>query len=319
MNSVSRLILRGLASGQVAPTPQVLSTLKSVNQDVPDAGEPTSTAPECASHAEQSDPARPAPDKHQKFADFLPGRRLHRTAGAALCALMLGHGLVRAASGSGMFEVANEAFARGNFAEAARDYESIISQEGYSAPLLFNLANAQQRSGELGPAILNYERATLLTPRDPDIATNLQLARKRAGVPEAPRSRLQPLACWLTLNGWLCFAAVALFLLIATLTLRQLYPDRRHAFAWGGAPAAVAFGVAILALAVQWPGEGRAIVIAPEAVAGVSPVTMAQPVCKFRSGETVVLKQTHGGFALVADQAGREGWVKTGDAARVIP
>jgi len=319
MNSVTRLILRGLVSGQVAPTPQVLGALKTVSRDTPDADEPANSPAEFTNHSPESGPTPPASDKHLKLTDFLPDQWLHRTADIAVCALILGSGLAHAESDRDTFDAANDAFTRGNFAEAARDYESIISRAGYSAPLLFNLANAQQRGGQVGRAILNYERAALLAPRDSNIAVNLRLAREKAGVTEAPHSRLAPLADGLTLNGWFCFAAGALFLLILTLPLKQLYPGMRHALTWGSAPAAIALGVALLAMAVQWPGVNRAIVIAPEAVAGVSPVTMAQPVCKLRAGETVTLKQTHGAFALVADQAGREGWVKTGDVARIIP
>ncbi len=51
-----------------------------------------------------------------------------------------------------------------------------------SAPALFNEANAAQRAGRLGPAILNYERGQWLAPGDPAIAKNLHAAREKAGV-----------------------------------------------------------------------------------------------------------------------------------------
>ena len=51
-----------------------------------------------------------------------------------------------------------------------------------SAPALFNSGNAAQRAGRLGPAILDYERARLLSPNDSSIAHNLQLAREKGGV-----------------------------------------------------------------------------------------------------------------------------------------
>ena len=37
---------------------------------------------------------------------------------------------------------------------------------GYSAPALYNRANAYARAGKPGLAVLNYERAKLLEPKD---------------------------------------------------------------------------------------------------------------------------------------------------------
>ena len=42
----------------------------------------------------------------------------------------------------------------------------------YSAAGLYNLANAYARAGKPGLAMLNYERARLLAPADPDVEAN---------------------------------------------------------------------------------------------------------------------------------------------------
>jgi hypothetical protein len=49
-----------------------------------------------------------------------------------------------------------------------------LPASGYSASALYNKANALARTGNVGPAILSYERARLLAPSDPDIADNLK-------------------------------------------------------------------------------------------------------------------------------------------------
>ena len=235
------------------------------------------------------------------------------------CALALGAGLVHAELNPVKFEAANDAFVQGRFSEAARNYESIIAQQGWSAPVLFNLANAQQRAGQLGQAILNYERAALLAPGDPDIAANLRLARQKAGLTAQPRSHFENVARLLTLNGWSCFAAVALFLMAATFLLKQWRPGMRPALNWGSLPAVFAFALAIMAVAIDWPDLNRAIVTAPETMSGVSPVALAQSVFKLQAGDVVRLKRAHGAFALIENRAGQEGWVKTSEVARVIP
>ena len=74
---------------------------------------------------------------------------------------------------------ANRRFERGEYAEAAQQYEALIGL-GYRDPTVyFNLGNAHLEDGDLGRAILNYLRAEELSPRDPDIIANLDLARGR--------------------------------------------------------------------------------------------------------------------------------------------
>src|SRR5271154_3612109 len=54
---------------------------------------------------------------------------------------------------------------------------------GYSAAGLYNLGNSYARAGKPGMAILNYERADLLAPGDPDIEANLRLVQTSAHLP----------------------------------------------------------------------------------------------------------------------------------------
>src|ERR1017187_8408427 len=76
-------------------------------------------------------------------------------------------------------KAANQLFDTGKFAEAAAVYEKI---EPKTAHVYFNLGNTHFREGKLGLAILDYERAQRLAPRDPDIAANLKFAEQRLGV-----------------------------------------------------------------------------------------------------------------------------------------
>src|ERR1700679_140544 len=59
----------------------------------------------------------------------------------------------------------------------------------YSADGLYNLANSYARAGKPGVAVLNYERAALLAPDDPDIDANLEYVRASAHVPSEPGTR----------------------------------------------------------------------------------------------------------------------------------
>ena len=86
-----------------------------------------------------------------------------------------------------MFDAANRAYEQGRAEEAARLFRRLIAARGYSAPLCFDLGNAEvRRRAILGAALLNYERARYLAPGDAGINHNLQLARKQAGLKPNP-------------------------------------------------------------------------------------------------------------------------------------
>lgn len=319
MNSITRLILRRVISENLTLTPQVLEVLKECDEHHPQAETPEITANEPTPPAESSDRATPPDEKHLTFVNPLPGRWIRQTECGVGIALLLAASLAQAASNPGALETANSAFAQGNYTEAAHGCETIIKQQGYSAPVLFNLANAQQLDGQLGQAILNYERAALLSPNDPDIAANLSSARQKAGIEVERQSLIQKAARALTTNSWFALGTAAVFLIALALPLKHLRPQARRGLKFGSALAVIAFFFAVSSLVVRGTDLRRAVVTASAAVAGVSPVTMAQPVFKLRAGEIVTLQQTHGDFALIRNHTGHEGWVKLGEIAPIFP
>ena len=74
---------------------------------------------------------------------------------------------------------ANQRFERGEFAEAAQQYEALIGLGYRDTAVYYNLGNAYLEDGDLGRAVLNYLRAEELSPRDPHVIANLDLARSR--------------------------------------------------------------------------------------------------------------------------------------------
>lgn len=104
-----------------------------------------------------------------------------------LFCLWLGTTILCAAANT-TFERANQRFDHGDFAGAAAAYQQLLTEYGPRAAVFYNLGNCYQRLGQYGPAILAYERARLLTPRDPDLLANLALARKAATAFEEPGS-----------------------------------------------------------------------------------------------------------------------------------
>jgi Tetratricopeptide repeat len=191
--------------------------------------------------------------------------------------------------------------------------------EGYSAPALYNLGNAYARTGKPGLAVLNYERARLLDPNDPDLEANLRHVRESAGLPQAPRSNFDRIA--VSLNPHLLAWLGVLGLLIAGFSILARVGQKTHR---GKLLAATLLGIALLGAAIAnavalWPIMHQAVVITASTPVRVSPVTTEEPLFVLPEAAIVAMHGEHEGFILVQTQAGRSGWVPAANLARIVP
>lgn len=129
---------------------------------------------------------------------------------------------------------ADSAYSAGRYGEAVEIYKSIIEKQGYSAEILFDLGNAAYKNGDNGLAMLSYERAHRLDPRNKEIKNNLQylenrvsdgnraeLKGKRANVAPDDLSFFSSVhnavAREMPSDLWAVYAAMAFILLVASL------------------------------------------------------------------------------------------------------
>lgn len=88
------------------------------------------------------------------------------------------------------FATANRMYEEGRFAQAASEYEAILQYGLENENLYYNLGNAYFKMADLGPALLNFERAHRLAPGDREIRENLDFARSllydRMEIPAPP-------------------------------------------------------------------------------------------------------------------------------------
>ncbi|MCI5220525.1 MAG: hypothetical protein D3914_15355, partial [Candidatus Electrothrix sp. LOE2] len=132
-----------------------------------------------------------------------------------------------------LFEQANILYSRGEFQQAAEQYLDIISKYGVSASLLYNLADSYAAAGQVGPAVLNYERALRLAPGDADIQGNLAQVRKDAGLYRDDQPLHRRLAELLGADQWLMIAGCALLCLgISALLATTGAGQGKRAFRW---------------------------------------------------------------------------------------
>jgi len=82
-----------------------------------------------------------------------------------------------AAESSSLFAQANAKYAAGDFKAAASLYQEIVDSKEATAAVYYNLGNADLRLGKKGLALICYERALKVSPRDKDLRWNLNVLR----------------------------------------------------------------------------------------------------------------------------------------------
>lgn len=92
---------------------------------------------------------------------------------------MLGINAIQAASPEETFEQANSLYAEGKFNEAVELYTSLLEEDYISAPLFYNLGNAYFKGNRNVEAILYFEKALKMNPRNADYLHNLAVANSK--------------------------------------------------------------------------------------------------------------------------------------------
>ena len=124
---------------------------------------------------------------------------------------------------------ADSLYAAEHYQEAAKQYEALLKQ-GVSSDLYYNLGNCYYRMDDMTRAVLNYERAQLLSPGDRDVRINLQMARSKTIDKIVPESEMffvtwyHSLVNLMSVDGWARMSLVSLIVAII-LALAYLFSD----------------------------------------------------------------------------------------------
>jgi hypothetical protein len=223
------------------------------------------------------------------------------------------------------FKSANQLFDTGKFTEAAAVYEKI---EPKTAHVYFNLGNAHFREGKLGLAILDYERARRLAPRDPDIAANLKFAEQRLGVddvnapPHAWQRFLRSIIESRSPTEWGGYEVAALWLTALAIGVCIYIPRLRTGLLAIAAVAFVGFAASVFALGREVLNERTApaaVVVVTETDARFAPMPDSTIHFKLTEGTRVVIREDRGQWLFVERADGQQGWVKSDSIERVVP
>ena len=220
-----------------------------------------------------------------------------------------------------LWDMANTAYNEGNFEKAAASYEQILSQNLHSAALYYNLANAYFKQGELGKALLNYNRASRIAPGDEDIRHNQEYAEKmtKDSIEKIPefflttwlRSVRGAMSCtaWTVLS--IVMLAVALVMALLYL-LAQRMSLRKVGFYSMAVALLLVVATSIFAISErnQLVGRSEAIVMSTAASVKSSPDRSATELFVLHEGTKVSIGATTDGWAEVRIADGRKGWIE---------
>jgi hypothetical protein len=229
-------------------------------------------------------------------------------------------------------DAANRAYISGSYNESARLFQQIIATHGYSAPLCFDLANAEARAGHTGAALLNYERARYLAPDDRDIDHNLQLVRKQAGL--EPNSYRWWQIALLSINWivWLgIMAACLLFIFLAVIGTAyapalaatskiplRLLKNIFRGILFAGIPLCLLMGYVELST-VGFNDRIEGVIVAPkEATLRLSPFDSADSIGTIPEGELVTVEDRHNDYLRIEARDHHFGWIAQKDIEPVI-
>ena len=219
----------------------------------------------------------------------------------------------------GLYNEGNADYRSGDFEIALSKYQEVV-ESGVSNPqLYYNMGNANFKLNRIGEAILWYERALRLAPRDQDVISNLQFAdrvkkdRQSEGPENPVWQTLVGIYRYPTVNELSLLFAGGVLLLVAIGSWRLLNVDRA-----GTAWLVLMSGIGLATVCAGTLMTGRiygelttveAIVTAEEGVARSAPDHGRTAVFVIHEGTKVSVSRAEGDWMLIRLSNGLGGWL----------
>jgi len=221
-------------------------------------------------------------------------------------------------------EDAANAYAGKEYSKAAEIYEQLLKTNGESAEIYYNIGNCYAKLNKTASAILNYERALLLAPGDPDIRYNLEYTYSKTVDKIESVGDFFLVDWWhaiqnlLTTNQWSRFAITCFLLFIGCLFLfffsRKIFLKKLGAY----------FGMGLLALIIvansfaynqkkKLTHRNSAIVFAATVTIKSSPDNSGTDLFVLHEGTKVIIKSKLGNWNEIEIADGNVGWIKSED------
>ena len=226
------------------------------------------------------------------------------------------------------FEQANQFYRDGDFQKAAAMYEQIVNNGYESASLYYDLGNAYFKLHNIPAAILNYERAKRLAPKDEDVSYNLRLCNLRVVDKIEAIPSLFFVEWWrgfmnsMSSDGWSTLGIIMLWGAVAsgaTLLVSRSFVLRRMCFLLAGIflLAALICFVGITQRSHLEQSEQQAIVFLQSVSVKSAPDTQSTDLFVLHEGVKVELMDSVASWKKIRLADGKIGWIPA-DALQTI-
>ena len=223
---------------------------------------------------------------------------------------------------------ANDLYAKGQYSDAAKQYEKILLNDGIAPEIYFNLGNAYYKSNEIGRSILNYERALRLSPSFDDAKVNLELAQLKVVDNIVPSPNffigrwIQNLIKLMTSNQWL-FVSFGLFIFCLISVFLFIFGPSRTTRKISFNFAIALLGISLFSLVfagvrkAQMINHSEAIVMSGVISVKSSPDKSGTDLFQLHEGAKVSIKSTLGSWIEIKLANGGIGWVEKANIEKI--
>lgn len=216
-----------------------------------------------------------------------------------------------------MFQVANNAYAKGDYQGAIEHYSAILDQGVASGEVYFNLGNAYFKINDLGRAILYYEKASKFIEGDPALEQNLQLSRLRIVDKIEPIPELFIFEWWTTLTHlfsldtflWLSLGvfSVLILLIIVNLLFTRQYIRQ---FIWFTSGFCILIFVITLNLLYEFETTQFGVILEEKVSVISEPDTGGTEVFILHEGTKVKINRLVNNWLEISIADGKTGWLR---------
>ena len=254
------------------------------------------------------------------------GAKAAKKAVAVIAALLFG--ISAFAANEPLWDDAAADYAAGNWDQALEKYLQIERMGQTSDLLCYNIANSYYKTGQLGEAILYWEKALKLNPANADARFNLDIARESVldrieVVPEFILIKwVRDVKYLLSSNAW-AWVALALMLLVAVCLLGFRFFAARGARTLSFVVACILFVLALASFLFSVSerhdvmARDSAIVMIPVSSVKSSPGEDGKSLFILHEGTKIKLLDTLGEWYKVEISDGRQGWMRAGDVEAI--
>ncbi len=225
-----------------------------------------------------------------------------------------------------LFQQGNTLYEQGNYWEAIASYQAIIDSGIENGYVYYNLGNTLLKERRIGAAILLFERAKRLLPRDEDVAFNLDYARALTLDKMEPETgkftkMLSSIRDYFTLNEVSLFFGIV-YLMLTALVMMIIFASRQRRqqlLYFSIFPAILLLGSGILLfIQISHASVAEAIIMATAIEAKTGPGEAYSTVFEIHEGAKVRIQREKLDWVEIKLPNQVIGWVLKRDLERIV-